>query len=857
MRGGASRLRTLRARLETAAGTHYVPEESSDCARGCAAQATSPSVKAIFILDSDGNRVCAKYYDKSYPTQKEQLALEKKLHMKTKNSNARLEGERSVLSDVILIENIVSVYRCGSDTTMHVIGSAAEVRMMKSSLIDGVLGTLMLGMCMVCFFQNELILLTVLDSAYDAVSSLLNGDRASASLPTMLEEEQGHAWGRFTIVSKHPAEESDHIYFSRKLHQIGRNPQRCDIVINKLFRCVSLIMNVVGRNGVWVNADRVGKGNSVLLQPGFTIHFTKPGATPAGTSEQTRRGNRESYRPINRFLRVYCLCKGVTPLAYKFELLYVLHYTRAIYCSLMCSCGGFDSPDALNSQNEDQKTKQEVVMISTGAESPELVQPTPCTQDNTSPSEKKRRRVDEEAVNVVVVSSQELEEKLRTAENQVATLTAKASHLELAVQSGSSQLEQEKKALAAKLEAATAENLELKSTLTSKEQELKLKLEEAAEKYNHQREAERKAESQEMDAKLKEATKKYQQRVEAEHYEQRREMSQKMAAFAHESDKLQTELVTKEEALTECEEKIAELEEQLAVSKRQLSMKETELAEFVEKISELEDTLNESKEENSEMIGLLAAAEEKVAAAEEKASRAAITAAAAASNSNGAEARERQQLQEAIAAAAARYTLKGLRARLAAALDLFGQVQALGLHGMRSLSEANASELGDLRLLSNASVDSQHTPLRSEAASISAPLANASTSATSDGSTNVVAVDQETKARLATEGNATSVMEETKEGVLDTTGQRISTKDGDNAPMAEPKAVATSETTRPKKKKASKQEATLSAVIETDAASAIAAMASADSSAKSSPSETNAAAMSSANHEDGDWEMLE
>lgn len=52
----------------------------------------SPSVKAIFVLDSDGNRVCAKYYDKSYPTLKEQLALEKKLYLKTKNSTARIEG---------------------------------------------------------------------------------------------------------------------------------------------------------------------------------------------------------------------------------------------------------------------------------------------------------------------------------------------------------------------------------------------------------------------------------------------------------------------------------------------------------------------------------------------------------------------------------------------------------------------------------------------------------------------------------------------------------------------------------------------------------------------------------------------
>lgn len=56
------------------------------------AQSSSPAVKAIFLLDSDGNRVCAKYYDKSYPTAKDQLALEKKLYLKTKNSNPRLEG---------------------------------------------------------------------------------------------------------------------------------------------------------------------------------------------------------------------------------------------------------------------------------------------------------------------------------------------------------------------------------------------------------------------------------------------------------------------------------------------------------------------------------------------------------------------------------------------------------------------------------------------------------------------------------------------------------------------------------------------------------------------------------------------
>ncbi|KAJ0411461.1 hypothetical protein ATCC90586_008510 [Pythium insidiosum] len=116
----------------------------------------------IDVLDHDGNRVCAKYYDKSYPGAKDQLALEKKLYMKTKNSNPRLEGEawpsiafdvsgvsmQLAAADIILVENIVSVFRSGSDVTMHVVGSANE---------------------------NEIILLSVLDAAFEAVSTLLKG----------------------------------------------------------------------------------------------------------------------------------------------------------------------------------------------------------------------------------------------------------------------------------------------------------------------------------------------------------------------------------------------------------------------------------------------------------------------------------------------------------------------------------------------------------------------------------------------------------------------------------------------------------------------------------------------------------
>ena len=52
-----------------------------------------PMVKAILILDGEGNRLAAKYYEKAeFPTDEEQVAFEQKLYRKTKHTNARNEG---------------------------------------------------------------------------------------------------------------------------------------------------------------------------------------------------------------------------------------------------------------------------------------------------------------------------------------------------------------------------------------------------------------------------------------------------------------------------------------------------------------------------------------------------------------------------------------------------------------------------------------------------------------------------------------------------------------------------------------------------------------------------------------------
>ena len=52
---------------------------------------------------------------------------------------------------------------------------------------------------------------------------------------TALHAAKATPWGRFTLVSKDPAEDSDHIYFTNHVTTIGRNKRRCDLVLNQLF----------------------------------------------------------------------------------------------------------------------------------------------------------------------------------------------------------------------------------------------------------------------------------------------------------------------------------------------------------------------------------------------------------------------------------------------------------------------------------------------------------------------------------------------------------------------------------------------------------------------------------------------
>ena len=97
-----------------------------------------PFVNYLVILDSDGDRLLAKYYDGR--SKAEQTITEAALQKKTKSISGRGEGE------VLQMEGEVVVWRAGQDVKFF-LGGVNE--------------------------ENELILVGVLDAVYDSVSLLL------------------------------------------------------------------------------------------------------------------------------------------------------------------------------------------------------------------------------------------------------------------------------------------------------------------------------------------------------------------------------------------------------------------------------------------------------------------------------------------------------------------------------------------------------------------------------------------------------------------------------------------------------------------------------------------------------------
>ncbi len=96
-------------------------------------------IKAIIIMDNDGKRLYAKYYDPSLaygaagaPIPNAHIAnppqgeFEKKLFQKTYKAN----------SDIVMLDNNTIVYRSTVDVFFYVIGSSEENELILSSVLN-------------------------------------------------------------------------------------------------------------------------------------------------------------------------------------------------------------------------------------------------------------------------------------------------------------------------------------------------------------------------------------------------------------------------------------------------------------------------------------------------------------------------------------------------------------------------------------------------------------------------------------------------------------------------------------------------------------------------------------------------
>ncbi|XP_041718707.1 coatomer subunit zeta-1 isoform X1 [Coregonus clupeaformis] len=86
------------------------------------------TVKAVFILDNDGNRLLSKYYDTElYPSMKEQQNFEKNVFNKTHKADT---------DEIAFVEGMTIVYKCSIDLFFYVAGSAQENELMLMAVLN-------------------------------------------------------------------------------------------------------------------------------------------------------------------------------------------------------------------------------------------------------------------------------------------------------------------------------------------------------------------------------------------------------------------------------------------------------------------------------------------------------------------------------------------------------------------------------------------------------------------------------------------------------------------------------------------------------------------------------------------------
>ncbi|XP_067869732.1 coatomer subunit zeta-1-like isoform X2 [Heterodontus francisci] len=130
---------------ETGSGCKICPRRHYRNMDPSALEPSLYTVKAIIILDNDGERLHAKYYDDTYPSTKQQRSFEKNIFSKTHKND----------SEIAFLEGLTIIYKSSVDLYFYIVGNSQE---------------------------NELMLMAVLNCLFDSLSQMLRKNVEKKSL---------------------------------------------------------------------------------------------------------------------------------------------------------------------------------------------------------------------------------------------------------------------------------------------------------------------------------------------------------------------------------------------------------------------------------------------------------------------------------------------------------------------------------------------------------------------------------------------------------------------------------------------------------------------------------------------------
>ena len=101
-------------------------------------------IKGCILLDNEGQRLIAKYYNVArgtpFETTQSQKSFERQLFLKSSKQNASGSSvSRSVNSfenDIMMVDNYVAIFRCYSDMTIFIIGHSEDNELILGQLLD-------------------------------------------------------------------------------------------------------------------------------------------------------------------------------------------------------------------------------------------------------------------------------------------------------------------------------------------------------------------------------------------------------------------------------------------------------------------------------------------------------------------------------------------------------------------------------------------------------------------------------------------------------------------------------------------------------------------------------------------------